>query len=619
MRLLRLAVQVAPQGLDRRLQPEPGLGVLQLGPLQLARGSRSSSRSAADRSRRRPSSAAATARVASDWRCRRLRSAVSSASTTVKPVARRAPQSRSVATWRRIDLDPAGLGVASLDHIAAEPFVDLGQPPRRNCRRSSSPAPRTSRSLRSSRTACRLAPPDRFRASASARPRSACSFSSDSSAGRVASSSVTRARSRVGLARPTRPRARRATRASVDASRWSASSRCKRLAWRAAIRRVVLLELPGEIGLGPAGCCVQPVRRSLTSASRDASAAPLPAPPGWRASSRAAPVAPDPPVRRCRHPVGPNRSPASVTTTASGMGQRDVDGFLPAIDCHRAPTSASSSGSTRRARPRTWVRSGSAGGRGRGTAAVDQVDREHRSRLASPSAAPASARRRGGDVVDQDRGQRLGGRRLERRLPAGIDLDRLDQRADRPRRRRPDARLRQTPGPRREPRRAPRRRAAHAWRSVSAAAERFLRRAQRRLARRPGRWRPRRAARAADLRPLRRRRARPAAARSRRRAASTLSDRASRRAAARPFGLRRGHRSTATPQRDSSPRTSAARPLGTVDAVRPVPAANASRSAASAASAAASWSAAGTQRLDVALRPRPARRSGGPPRPRGWR
>ncbi len=148
-----------------------------------------------------------------------------------------------------------------------------------------------------------------------------------------------------------------------------------------------------------------------------------------RASSSADAVAPAPPRPR-RKPVAENRSPLRVTTTADGWARAtskaSAHGPATTTACWSSRSSRPSTvGSTARTWSRTrapGVAAAGAGGRpGRGEDAAAHV---HLVEVVE------GAPRRPG-VGDDHRGERLAQRGLGRRLPAGIDLDQVEQRAER--------------------------------------------------------------------------------------------------------------------------------------------------------------------------------------------
>ena len=189
--------------------------------------------------------------------------------------------------------------------------------------------------------------------------------------------------------------------------------------------------------------------------------------PAPAASSSAAPVAPVEAVPT-RQPVAPKRPPSRVTTTSSGWARA-------------ASTAADQPPRHGHGVAEERVEQGLDVGPGGADVGPDGL---------ADAAGGAGARRAGGaegehgagdgpvaglvedgqggaggvDAVDHDRGEGLAGGGLDGRLPAGVDLDQVEQRADDAGHRRPGARRRRRSGPRRGrgrgPRRGPSRRGA---------------------------------------------------------------------------------------------------------------------------------------------------------------
>ena len=331
----------------------------------------------------------------------------------------------------------------------------------------------------------------------------------------------------------------------------------------------------------------------------------------------------DPPARRRR-----SGRPSAVTTVASGWARATSSACDPtAVDHHGRRRPARRAG--RRRPPGRRGRRAGCGRRGRGGAAARRpcgaggagapgAEGQHRAgQRRSPSSA-CSERRAGVDLVDHDGGQRVAGRRLEGRLPAGVDLDQVGQRAEHARRSRPGGRRRPGCGPRRGPWPAPR----------PGPARRGAR------TRRPGGpTRPRPAPASAVG---------PATARPRRapRPAGSSACSAARDLGPEPVGLGRragwtcrpgpssrdrtrassdSPRSTLDRSAPSSPRTSAARLLGGGHAVGPVVLVALAVARPGPPRPSASSACMRVERGRLERRPRAARPPGGPPRPRGWR
>ena len=95
------------------------------------------------------------------------------------------------------------------------------------------------------------------------------------------------------------------------------------------------------------------------------------------------------------------------------------------------PRSASSSASTSGRKVWTCARTGvPIGGAGRGVRVAPSASTAPPTASSPPAWRASTARRAASDTIDDDRGKRVTSRRLDRGLPAGIDLHQIEQRAD---------------------------------------------------------------------------------------------------------------------------------------------------------------------------------------------
>ena len=190
---------------------------------------------------------------------------------------------------------------------------------------------------------------------------------------------------------------------------------------------VVLIEPTGELVLAASRARRARHAPTATASSAAASAATA-ASARSVASVKAAAVAPPPAAPDAASRSGANRSPSAVTITAVGWSSAASTAVSASATRTDPPTSESSNAATPSRVERTCGRTGSptAGGARRvdpvadgqhGTAHVGVAQRGERS--------PGS-----GTAVDDDGGERLAQRRFDRRLPAAVDLDDVEQRAE---------------------------------------------------------------------------------------------------------------------------------------------------------------------------------------------
>ena len=123
---LGLDVELRAAQLDRLLEPQADLGLVELGALRALALLGQGALSASARSRRRPSSWADSARWASVSRRRRSCMSAKRSSTSAEPVAdeRRQPVERPLGG---VELDPAVLGLAARRDRAGQALLDLGR------------------------------------------------------------------------------------------------------------------------------------------------------------------------------------------------------------------------------------------------------------------------------------------------------------------------------------------------------------------------------------------------------------------------------------------------------------------------------------------------------------
>ena len=294
---VRLDVEVAPQRLDVGLEAQPGLGVLELGPLeQLARPP-------AGGARRRPLrrvSRQPTARAASDCSRRRPRTA----SLASWPPERSAYEGGEAVEGglAAVELVALGLGCAPLGGVAGEALLELVEAAAQELAALVETGARTSRSVRSTDGGGLLL--DGAPGLSRARPRAACSSSTRSSSGSWASSSATR--------------------------RWSRSTRAASLV-DVALERLDLGAGVGEVGLDPpTGVVGAAGRPSFSSAARRVDSA----------------------VRRASSTTRASSARVAARAASRGGGARSLRGLVERGASGPGPPTRPASPTARSGRPR---------------------------------------------------------------------------------------------------------------------------------------------------------------------------------------------------------------------------------------------------------------------------